>query len=98
MGSLSQLKPTVFDAVDQFRMRSLHPRDDNGDVRHLEQWQIIGRVPESQHLNIATLLLLLQCFESTALADALTEEVGHAVPLDDRQSILLNHRDQPVSA
>ena len=62
MRSSSQLKTTGFDAFDELWMGSLHPRYHNSDIRHLKQWQIIGRVPESQDLNITTILLLLQCF------------------------------------
>ena len=98
MRSSSQLKTTGFDAFDQLWVGSLHPRNHNSDIRHLKQWQIIGRVPESQDLDITTSLLLLQCFESPAFADAVTEKMSHAVPLDNRESILLNHGDQAIPA
>lgn len=58
MGSPSQLEATVRYANRQIRMRTVPAWNDNSNVRHVEQRQVIRRITQGENLHVRLVLLL----------------------------------------
>ena len=93
MGRAGERKATALHSSGQLRMGTIRTRHHHRQVRHLQQGQIIGGVPEGQHLHLRFTQTLLQSRQGVPFADPPAEQVTHAVaphngqPLGRRQGI-----------
>jgi hypothetical protein len=60
-------------------MRTCRARNNNGEISHLQQRKIIGRIPEGQHLHPGCTDTLPENIQRPAFADVGSEEVTHPV-------------------
>ena len=74
-------------------MGTLGTGHDHRKVRHLQQGQIVGGIPQGQHLHIRFMEALLQSRQGVSLADLSAKQMTHPVtahngkPLGRRQGI-----------
>ena len=81
-----QLKATVRHLHAQLWVGACRSRNHNGEISHLQQGKIIGRITKGQHLHTGRTNALSENIQRSSLADVGTEEVTHPVTPNDCQT------------
>ena len=69
--------------------------NDNSDLGHVEQRQIIGGIPQSENPDIRDTLSLFQSRQSPTFADAITKQMSHSVALNNGELPINGESPQP---
>ena len=76
-------------------MRTVRTRDNDSQVCNLEQWEIVGRIAQSQHPRVGHALVIFQGLQSIPFADPSPKQMRQAVPLNNREPPGLSKGNQP---
>jgi len=85
MGGAGQLKSSSSDAGTQLRVGAIRPWNNNSDIGHLEQRQIVRRISQSQDLHLLSTQMSLQGCQGLAFADVRAQQMPHAIALHHRE-------------